>query len=201
VARAQSRRRGELAGLTEITFVEETDPNGLPDAAPPMARETTSSAPVQQVSTKASQQAAPEHFQRALERADNAPHPQSTRAVTDILNERLDAINKNGESTTRIASLVPSPNVGIPAPAGLPGPGTVPNAVPATLNRDATPGAGGTAQVALRRLGGNPGTRPVMAAAYNRCAAAAAPAPATHTGGARNLAVREPRGAPSRTAR
>ena len=65
---------GELAGLTEITFVEETDPNGVPDAAPPMARETTSSAPVQQVSTKASQEAPAEHFQRAQERADNAPH-------------------------------------------------------------------------------------------------------------------------------
>ena len=179
---------GELAGLTEITFVEETDPNGQPDAAPPMARETTSSAPVQQVSTKASQEEAPEHFQRALERGDNAPRPQSTRAVTDILNERLDAISKNGESTTRIASLVPSPNVGIPAPAGLPGPGSVPNGVPATLNRDSTPGAGGTAPVALRRLGGNPGARPMMAAATID-APAAAPAPATHSGGgARNLA-------------
>ncbi|HKW15619.1 MAG TPA: hypothetical protein VJS69_14120, partial [Candidatus Krumholzibacteria bacterium] len=41
---------GELAGLTEITFVPETDPNGLADAAPPMANKTTSGAPMQQVS-------------------------------------------------------------------------------------------------------------------------------------------------------
>ena len=61
---------GELAGLTEITFIEETDPMGEPNAAPPMARETTSSAPVQEVSLKASREAqAPQHHERALERA------------------------------------------------------------------------------------------------------------------------------------
>jgi TonB family protein len=179
---------GELAGLTEITFVQETDPNGVPDAAPPMARETTSSAPVQQVSTKASREAAPEHFERALERASNAPRPQSSRAVTDILDERLDAIDKNGESSTRIASLVPAPTVGIPAPAGLPGPGDVPNGTPATLTRNGAPGAGGTAPVALRRLGGNPTGRPVMAAAIVDAPTTEAPAPAHSGGGARNLA-------------
>jgi TonB family protein len=180
---------GEMAGLTEITFVKETDPNGLPDAAPPMARETTSSAPVQQVSLKASQEAAPEHFERALERASNAPRPQSTRAVTDILDQRLDAMSKNGESTTRIASLMPAPNVGIPAPAGLPGPGAAPNGTPTTLQRSGMPGGGGTAPVALRRLEGQPGGRPMMAAAVLDVPVSEAPTPATHTGGgARNLA-------------
>jgi len=181
---------GELAGLTEITFVKETDPNGLPDAAPPMAHATTSSAPVQQVSLKASRDAIePEHFERALERASNAPHPQSARAVTDILDQRLDAISKNGESTTRIASLMPAPNVGIPAPAGLPGPGDHPNAVPATLQRSGMPGGGGTAPVALRRLEGQPSGRPMMAAAVIDAPVTEAPTPATHTGGgARNLA-------------
>lgn len=179
---------GELAGLTEITFVEETDPNGLPNAAPPMAQKTTSSAPVQEVSQKASREQKAEHFQRAQERADNAPRPQSTRAVADILSDRLDAINKNGESTTRMASLVPAPNVGIPAPAGLPGPGDTPNGVQ-SLTRNTVPGGGGgTAPIALKRLGGEPTGRPVMAAAVID-APADKPAPATHSGGgARNLA-------------
>ncbi|HET6347640.1 MAG TPA: hypothetical protein VFH88_01020, partial [Candidatus Krumholzibacteria bacterium] len=107
----------DTAGLTEISFVEQTDPAGLPDAAPPIAPKTTSSAPVQQVSLKASQDVdKPEHFERALVRAENAPSPQSSRAVTDLLDKRLDAIDKTGESTTRIASLVPAPNAGIPAP-------------------------------------------------------------------------------------
>ena len=180
---------GEMAGLTEITFVQETDPNGLPDAAPPEAKKTTSSAPVQQVSTKATHEAAPEHFQRAQERASNAPRPQSSRALTDILDEHLDAIDKKGGSTTRIASLVPAPNVGIPAPAGLPGAGDAPNAMPATLARNGVPGGGGgTAPIALKRLEGQPAARPVMAAAVID-APTEAPAPATHTGGgARNLA-------------
>jgi TonB family protein len=180
---------GELAGLTEITFVEETDPNGLPDAAPPMARKTESSAPVQQVSTRAAREdKEAEHFTRALERGDNAPRPQSTRAVTDILNERLDAIDKNGSSTTRIASLVPAPNVGIPAPAGLPGPGDTPNGVPSTLTRSSGPGSGGgTAPVALTRRVSQPAPRPVMAAAMVD-EPVAKPATATHSGGSRNLA-------------
>jgi TonB family protein len=178
----------DTAGLTEITFVQETDPNGLPDAAPPMAQKTESSAPVQQVSTKATREAEPEHFQRALERASNAPHPQSTRALTDILDKHLDAIDKNGGSTTRIASLVPAPNVGIPAPAGLPGAGDTPNAMPATLSRNAVPGGGGgTAPIALKRIDSQPTARPVMAAAVID-APASAPAPATHGGGSRNLA-------------
>jgi len=181
---------GELAGLTEITFVEETDPEGLPDAAPPMARETTSSAPVQEVSQRASKEAeAPEAFERSLERAADAPRPQSTRAVTDLLNDRLDAIDRDGNSTTRIASLIPAPNVGIPAPAGVPGPGTSANATPGTLARSSGPGGGvGTAPVALRRLEGRPTAKPVMAAAVIDVEEEA-PRPATNAGGsARNLA-------------
>ena len=179
---------GELAGLTEITFVEETDPNGLPDAAPPMAEKTESSAPVQQVSQKATRQDKDqEHFTRALERGDNAPRPQSTRAVTDILNERLDAIDKNGSSTTRIASLVPAPNVGIPAPAGLPGPGDTPNGVQALTRNTSPGGGGGTAPTALTRQGPQAAPRPVMAAAVID-EPAARPTAATHSGGSRNLA-------------
>lgn len=180
---------GELAGLTEISFVEETDPNGLPDAAPPMARETTSSAPVQEVSQKASREVtAPEHFERALERGADAPRPQSRRAVTDLLNDRLDAIDRDGSSTTRVASLVPAPNVGIPAPAGVPGPGDRPNGTPGTLRRDGIPGGMGNSPVALRRLEGRPVAKPVMAAAVVDVPTEA-PAPATNSGGsARNLA-------------
>ena len=178
---------GELAGLTEITFVEETDPNGLADAAPPMAKETTSSAPVQQVSMQATRETTAEHFQRAQERASNAPRPQSSRALTDILDQRLDAIDKSGESTTRIASLVPAPNVGIPAPAGLPGPGDSPNGVQALTRNTSPGGGGGTAPVALKRLGGTPTGRPVMAAAVID-APTEAPRAATHSGASRNLA-------------
>ncbi len=178
---------GELAGLTEVTFVEQTDPKGLPDAAPPMARATTSSAPVQQVSQKASREEQAEHYQRALERADNAPRPQSTRAVADILSDKLDAINRNGESTTRIASLVPAPNVGIPAPAGLPGPGDNPNGVQSLARNTVPGGGGGTAPIALRRLGGEPTGRPVMAAAVIN-APVEKPAAATQSSGSRNLA-------------
>jgi TonB family protein len=180
---------GELAGLTEISFVEETDPEGLPDAAPPMARETTSSAPVQEVSLKASREAeAPQHFERALERAADAPRPQSSSAVTDLLNDRLDAINKDGNSSSRVASLIPAPNVGIPAPAGVPGPGDRPNGTPGTLNRSGTTGIGGNSPVALRRLEGRPAAKPVMAAAVIDVQEEA-PRPATSSGGgARQLA-------------
>jgi TonB family protein len=180
---------GELAGLTEITFIEETDPAGLPNASPPMARETTSSAPVQEVSLKASKEAkAPEHFERALERGANAPRPQSARAVTDLLDQRLDAIDREGSTATRIASLIPAPSVGIPAPAGLPGPGDRPNATPSTLRRDGLPGGGGTAPVALRRLEGRPAATPMMAAAVVDVPESEAPRPATSGHGARNLA-------------
>jgi TonB family protein len=181
---------GELAGLTEITFVEETDPAGLPNAVPPMARKTTSSAPVQEVSLKASREAqAPEHFERALERASDAPRPQSSRAVTDLLAERLDAIDRDGNSTTRVASLIPAPNLGIPAPAGLPGPGDRPNATAATLRRDGVPDGGGNAPVALRRLEGRPAAKPVLAAAAIDAPVSEAPQPATSSGkSARNLA-------------
>jgi hypothetical protein len=35
-------------------------------------------------------------IERAQERASNAPRPQSSRALTDILDQRLDAIDKHG---------------------------------------------------------------------------------------------------------
>jgi TonB family protein len=182
----------ELAGLTEITFVDMTDPAGEPNAAPPMARETTSSAPMQEVSLKATREAkATESFERAREHASSAPGSQSSHAVTDLLDKRLDAIDRKGNSTTRIASLIPAPNVGIPAPAGLPGPGDRPNAVAATLRREAVPVTTGTAPVALRRLEARSEARPVMAAALIDAPAEEAPKPATTTTpsqGARNLA-------------
>ena len=178
---------GELAGLTEITFVEETDPAGEPNAAPPVAREETRSAPVQEVALKASKESTtPQHFERALERGETAPRPQSSRALTDLMDERLGARDAR-ESTTRIASLIPPPRVGIPAPAGAPGPGTQPNASPGALRRDGAPGGIGTAPIALRRTQGRAPTPPVMAAAVIENPTS--PAPATsNTGGARRLA-------------
>ena len=115
---------------------------------------------------------------------------QSSHAVTDLLDERLDAIDRDGKSRTRIASLIPAPNVGIPAPAGLPGPGDRPNAIPATLRRTAEPVGGGTAPVALRRLEEDrPAVKPALAAAVVDVPSSEAPEPVTSSGrDARKLA-------------
>jgi hypothetical protein len=97
---------GDTAGLTEITWIEASVPEGVPDAAPPVAEEETQSAPVREVQAVATREAeSPEHFQRALERGTVAPRPQSSRAVTDILDERISAIENNAsDSATRLAS-------------------------------------------------------------------------------------------------
>ena len=177
----------DLTGLTEITFVEEAAPIGEPDAAPPVARETTSSAPVQEVAQKPTREEKPEHFQRELVRAETAPRPQSTRAVTDLLDERLDALDKKGDSATRVASLVPAPKVGIPAPAGVSAERNVGS--PSALQRDSKSGVPGSAPAALRRMEGRPTGAPTMAAAVIDAPVSATPTPATSTGGgARNLA-------------
>jgi TonB family protein len=96
------------------------------------------------------------------------------------MSERLASINREGNSSTRVASLIPAPNVGIPAPAGLPGPGDRPNAVRATLQRNQEPDGGGTAPMALRRLEVRPPEKPVIAAAMVHVPAESeSPKPAT----------------------
>jgi TonB family protein len=157
---------GDTVGLTEITWIESAVPEGVPDAAPPVAEEETQSAPVREVKAVATREAeTAEHFQRTLERGTTAPRPQSSRAVTDILDERISALENNAsDSATRLASLVPPPKVGVPALAGTPDSKTIgAHTTPSTLNRDAAPGTGGRGPAALRRTEGGP-SRPVMAA-------------------------------------
>jgi TonB family protein len=169
---------GETAGLTEITWIDSSEPVGVPDAAPPVAEKETKSAPVRDVKAVATREAeTAEHFQRSLERGAVAPRPQSSRAVTDILDERISSIENNAsESATRLASLVPPPKVGVPAPAGVPSETSSGGATPSTLRRDAAPGVGvGTAPAALRRVGSGP-SAPVMAAALGEAPVSATPA-------------------------
>lgn len=170
---------GDLGGLTEITWVDATMPDGVPDAAPPMADKETQSAPVREVKAVATREAeSAEHFERALERGTVAPRPQSSRAVTDILDERISALENNAsDNATRLASLVPTPKVGVPAPAGV-STSTTPggSATPSTLRRDAAPGVGGgVAPSALKRMGSGPSV-PVMAAAVGEPPVSATPA-------------------------
>lgn len=156
---------GDTAGLTEITWIESAVPDGVPDAAPPVAEEETQSAPVREVKAVATREAeSAEHFQRALERGAVAPRPQSSRAVTDILDERISAIENNAsDSSTRLASLVPPPKVGVPALAGVRTSETAGGGNPSALQRDSSPGRGAPGPAVLRRIGGVP-SRPVMAA-------------------------------------
>lgn len=156
---------GETVGLTEITWVDATVPDGIPDAAPPVTDEKTQNAPVQEVKAVATREAeSAEHFERALERGEAAPRPQSARAVTDILDERISALKNNAsDGATRLASLVPPPSVGVPAPAGVKASEAVGGrAEPSTLQRDA-PGGGVSAPSALRRVEGAP-SRPIAVA-------------------------------------
>jgi TonB family protein len=169
---------GDTGGLTEITWVDATVPDGVPDAAPPAADEETQSAPVREVKAVATREAEQaEHFERALERGTAAPRPQSSRAVTDILNERISALeNDASDSATRLASLVAPPNVGVPAPAGVPASESAGGrATPSTLQRDASPGGVVGTPSALRRVEGAP-SRPVMVAIAGAPPVSATPA-------------------------
>lgn len=169
---------GDIEGLTEITWVDSAVPDGVPDAAPPLAEEETKSAPVTEVKAVATREAeTAEHFERSLDRGTVAPRPQSSRAVTDILDERISALENNAkDSATRLASLVPPPKVGVPAMAGVPTSQAIGSrGTPSALQRDATPGNGGPGPAALRRLEG-PSSRPVMAAAMGDPPVSAPPA-------------------------
>ncbi len=109
----------ESAGLTEITMVE-IAPAPLPEpAAPPVAREETKNAPMQDVAEKPSRQEPTRHFERELVRAQVEPVPQEDQAVDDVLSSRLSSLQRNAQETeTRISQMVPPPNVGAPSLAG-----------------------------------------------------------------------------------
>ena len=176
----------ESAGLTEITWIDAAA-LATEEAAPPVAREETKTAPIEEMKQKPARVAeTTEHFERPLQRAEVAPRPQ-TRAVADILSEKIDAMTQNGSADrTRIASLVPPPKVGSPSLAGVKTAEMQPAGSPSALARDATPAAG--PPVALQRTESRAGT-PVAAVPVTRPDAGRAgpSAPATSTS-SRNLA-------------
>lgn len=180
------RAASESAGLTEIMWVDAAALAAV-EAAPPVAREETKSALVEEVKVQAARKTeTAQRFERTLERAEVAPRPQS-RAVADILSEKIDAMERDGAADrTRIASLVPPPRVGVPSLAGAAKPDARPSGSPSTLARGATPSAGPPA--ALQR-NERPAGAPVAAVAVvTPPAGKAGPsAPATSTA-TRNLA-------------
>jgi TonB family protein len=178
----------EAAGLTEITWVDEATQLAALEAAPPVAREETKSAPVEELKSSVAREAEQtENFARPLERAEVAPKPQSSRAVTDILSEKVDAMERNGKNDkTRIASLVQPPRVGVPSLAGVRAQPSSGNSVTGTLNRGDTPSQG--APIALERTAGRPGRAPVVAMAAPPATSKAAPAEAATSTAKRDLA-------------
>jgi len=127
-------------GLTEITWVEPV-PVAAPapaPAAPPVAREKTPEAPVQEVAKKPAEPAQTQRFERELVRAEVAPKPQS-RTVDDVLSSRLESMQSETSRTqTSLSSLVPPPSVGVPSVAGVPATTPAPSA-PSQLTRSAQP--------------------------------------------------------------
>jgi TonB family protein len=176
----------ESAGLTEITWIDEAT-LAAEQAAPPVAREETKSAPVEEVKQKAANAAeTPEHFERPLQRAEVAPRPQ-TRAVADILSDKIDAIQQDGNADrTRIASLVPPPKVGTPTLAGVTTAEARPASNPSALSRDAKPAAG--PPVALQRTDSRAGTPVAAVPVAKPDVARPGPSAATTDTASRNLA-------------
>jgi TonB family protein len=175
------RAASETAGLTEITWMDAAMVAEL-EAAPPVAREETKSAAIEAVKTSVARDATKtESFERPLERADVAPRPQSSRAVTDILSEKIDAIERDGTSDkTRIASLVQPPRVGVPSLAGVRTEQTTGTGSAGTLSRGDTPSQG--APIALQRIERRPGIPVAAVVAGPPSGSTAAPAaPATST--------------------
>ncbi len=178
---------GESVGLTEITWVEEAMIAGVVDAAPPVADKETKSAPVQEVKSVATREAEnAEHYERSLERGEVAPRPQSSRSVTDILDERISTMQNDAkDSATRLASMVPPPKVGIPAPAGVPNPDAV---------------GGGTSPTSLRREGGPSGVGSGPPSALTRSGVAASrPIPVAVAGSPPTTAPRADAGDATKT--
>jgi TonB family protein len=176
----------ESAGLTEITWIDEAT-LAAEQAAPPVAREETKSAPVEEVKQKAANAAeTPEHFERPLQRAEVAPRPQ-TRAVADILSDKIDAIQQDGNADrTRIASLVPPPKVGTPTLAGVTTAEARPASNPSALSRDAKPAAG--PPVALQRTDSRAGTPVAAVPVAKPDVARPGPSASTTDTASRNLA-------------
>ncbi|HEU4366456.1 MAG TPA: energy transducer TonB [Candidatus Krumholzibacteria bacterium] len=180
------RAASESAGLTEITWVDAAT-LAAEEAAPPVAREETKSALVEEVKMQASRKAeTPERFERPLERAEVAPRPQS-RAVADILSEKIDAMERDGSAErTKIASLVQPPRVGVPTLAGTRSPDARPSGNPSTLARGTTPSGGPPA--ALQRTERSAGVPVAAVAVPTPPAGKTSPsAPATSTS-TKNLA-------------
>jgi TonB family protein len=117
-------------GLTEITWVEIPPPAPPEPAAPPVADKETRMAQTREVAQKPSRREPEKQFKRELKRAPVEPVPQKTAAVEDVISSRLSSLAHDAEATeTRIAQMVPPPNVGNPSLAGVerePSPRTAP---------------------------------------------------------------------------
>jgi TonB family protein len=107
-------------GLTEISWVEVAPPAPAEPAAPPVAREEKKMAPVQEVVQKPSRTEPEKQFRRELKRAAVEPAPQNEVATQDVISSRLSSLARNANaSETRVAQMVPPPNVGTPSLAGV----------------------------------------------------------------------------------
>jgi len=106
----------QTEGLTEITFLEVTEP---PPA--PVAPKETRKAPRQEVTTeKALNEKPPEQFERQLVRSQVEPVPQKKSSIEDVLSSRLSSLQKSAKSNeTKISQLMPTPNVSRPSMAGV----------------------------------------------------------------------------------
>jgi TonB family protein len=107
-------------GLTEITWVEVAPPSQPEPAAPPVAARETKTAPTQEVVQRPSRREPAQQFKRELTRATVEPVPQKTTATEDVISSRLSSLTNDARATdTRVAQMVPPPNVGAPSLAGV----------------------------------------------------------------------------------
>jgi TonB family protein len=185
------RAASESAGLTEISWEGAATMEPEP-AGPPVAPEEARSARVEEVKMQVARAAeTTEHFERPLERADVAPQSQ-TRAVADILSDKIDAMERDGTADrTKIASLVAPPKVGVPSLAGVKTAGGPPSGNPNVLSRGTSTGGGGGSgpPAVLQRTGGGRAGIPIAAVpvAMPPAGKTGTAAPATSTS-SRNLA-------------
>lgn len=128
----------ESEGLTEITWVEVAPVAPPEPAAPPVAREETRAAPVQEVAQRPSRPEPEKVFKRELKRAAREPVPQKQNVSEDVISSRLSSLTRNAtETDTRVSQLVQPPKVGTPSLAGVSA--EQPNAsAPSDLQRQTT---------------------------------------------------------------
>jgi len=183
-----NRAAPESLGLAEITWVQGAELDGEPDAAPPVAREETKSAPVADVATRAVSRDAEktEHFKREVMQSSMSPDPQASRAVSDLVAAKLDTWEHKATSDrTRVAAMVAPPRVGVPALAGVPNAPAGPASSPTgELRRGGT----GAPTPGVLQRSAPATTAPVVLAAAPEPTASRTATPARDNGSVRELA-------------